>query len=75
MHRDLASKHIPNFVTIGPSIPELKLAANFYTPSLGTCHVSQWLPRWMGVGSIHGSKNVATYERKLFVNGHVVAEI
>ena len=38
-------KHTPNVVTIGLSIPELySLTANFYTPSLCTCHVPQWLP-------------------------------
>ena len=41
------------------------LAANFNTPSLCTCHVPRWLPRWMGVSSIHDRKNVATHERKL----------
>ena len=44
------------------------LAANFYTPSLCTCHVPQWLPRWMGVGSIHGRRDVATHQRRSFVN-------
>ena len=42
------------------------LAANFYTPSLCSCHVPQWLPRRMGVGSIHGKKDVATHQRRLF---------
>ena len=44
------------------------LMAKFYTPSLCTCHVPQWLPRWMGVGSIHGRRDVATHQRRPFVN-------
>ena len=43
------------------------LAANFDNPSLCTCHVPQWLFRWMGVDCIHGRKNVSTPERKPFV--------
>ena len=66
MHRDLASKHKPNLVTIGISIPELKLSSQFLHPL--TLHVPQWLPRWMGVGSIHGRRDVATHQRRPFVN-------
>ena len=67
MHHGLVTKHTPNFVTIGLSIPELSLAANFYIPSLSTCQVPQWLPRWMGVGSIHGRRDVVTHQRRPFV--------
>ena len=67
MHRGLVSKHTPNFVTISPSIPELKLRANFDTRSHCTCHVPQWLPRWIDPGSIHGRQTVTTQERKQFV--------
>ena len=44
------------------------LAANFYTPSLCTCHVPQWLPIWMGVGSIHCRRDVATHQGRPFIN-------
>ena len=27
-----------------------------------------WLPRWICVGSIHGRRDVATHQRRLFVN-------
>ena len=47
--------------------PSYRLAANFDALSLCTCHVPQWLPRWMGVGSIHDRKNVATRKRKPLV--------
>ena len=48
--------------------PSYSLAANFYSPSLCTCHMPQWLPRWTGVGSIHGRRDAATHQRRPFVN-------
>ena len=44
------------------------LAANFYTHLLPTCQVPQWLPRSMGVGSIHCRRDVATHQRRPFVD-------
>ena len=51
------------------------LATSSYIPSLCTCHVPQQLIRWMGVGSLHGRRDVATHQRGPFSIGPVVAEI
>ena len=67
-HRGLVSTHTHEILSVS-AYPFLcqSLVANFYTPSLCTCHVLQWLPRWMGVGSIHGRGDVATHRRRPFV--------
>ena len=44
------------------------VAANFYIPSLCTCHVRQCLPRWIGVGSMRSIRGVATHQRRPFVD-------
>ena len=71
MHRGLVSNHTTNLVTISQSIPELQLRGQFLHPL--TSHVPQWLPRWMGVGSIHGKRDVATHQRRSFVKSVVVS--
>ena len=43
-------------------------ASNFYTPSLCTYHVPQWLSRWMGVGSFCSRRGVAAHQTRPFVN-------
>ena len=68
MHRDSVSKHTPSFVTFGPSIPELKPKRPVFAPPHFARAMPQCQLRWMVVGSIHGRRDVATHQRRPFVN-------
>ena len=46
MHRYLISKHMPNLVTMGWIISELKPSGQFWHPLRGTRYVREWPPKW-----------------------------
>ena len=46
MHRCLVSKHTPNLVTIGRTIPELQLSGQFWHLLRSTRYQLGWVPKW-----------------------------